>query len=141
MNLNQYLKIILMRSKIIIWKIPPPLTWMYQLSLRTKPLHFMNILNPISCHGYSYNHWVNHHNSPTICLQCTLMETPNCKFKNSGFLIDQQYIYIFFVRPFPIPLNNQHQVSDRLKNSKRQFTSSKQIMFHPSTVPMTNFKL
>ena len=28
----------------------------------------------------------NHHNSPIICLKCTLMETPNSKFENGGFL-------------------------------------------------------
>ena len=42
-SLDQKFKILLMRSKIIIWKSSPPLTWMFQISLQINPLHLLNI--------------------------------------------------------------------------------------------------
>ena len=47
-----------------------------------------------------------------ICLQCTLKETLNYKLENGGFILDQHYIYPFFVSLFSMPLNEQHQVSN-----------------------------
>ena len=123
------MKRLLMISKIIILKLSPTLTILYQLSLQTKPLFLLNIQNPISCHAYSYNIWENHHISPIICLQCTLKIKPSYKFENVRFFLDQHYIHHFFVRPVSIPLNNHHQVFNRENNQIWKFTSSKKYCF------------
>ena len=42
----------------------------------------------------------NHHNSPIICIQCTLMEIPNYRFENGGFLFDKYSIFSIFDQTF-----------------------------------------
>ena len=81
-------------------KVSTSLTWMYQLSLWTKPLRLLNIKNKISCYGYPYKHNKNNHNSPIIFIECTLMQTPKYKFENCGFLLDQHYIFSLLSQTF-----------------------------------------
>ena len=42
-NLNQHLKILLIRSRLIVLKVSPSLPWIYHISLWTKTIHFLNI--------------------------------------------------------------------------------------------------
>ena len=63
----------------------------------------------------------NHHNSPIICLQCTLMETPKYRF---GIVVSSYIIAIYFlllVRLFSIPLNIHHQMFN-IENNQRDST-------------------
>ena len=79
----------------------------------------------ISCYVYSYNHWENQH----ICLQCSLNKTPNYKWENGWFLLDQNYIYSFFGQNFVNTSEYSAPGVQHIKNSKRQFNSSEKKSF------------
>ena len=95
----------------------------------------------ISCHGYSYNHRENHHNSLKICLQCTTKETHNYKFKNCGFLLDQQYIYSFLGSDLCQYLSINITRFPTYKSPKETVHFFKTTMLHPWTAPISNVKI
>ena len=66
------------------------------------------------------------------------METPNFRFENSGFLLDQHSFFSLFFKLLSIPLNNQHQASTEEKLNETVPFFNK-IMLHPSRAPLSNY--